>query len=96
MVYLKEKRCQQVCGNSSDNCFIGNNNQIACISDMVINKMWAVREIIRMARDESRCSQMDEFLNMASGNVDELIDWVKHLQEQNKKQIMVEVAYKWY
>lgn len=49
-----------------------------------------------MARDENRCSQMDEFLNMASENVDELIDWVKHLQEQNRKQIMEEVAYKWY
>ncbi len=93
---LKEKRCQQVCGNSSDNCFIGNNNQIACISDMVINKMWAVKEIIRMAKDENQCSQITEFLNMASENVDELIDWVKHLQGQNRKQIMEEVAYKWY
>ncbi len=92
---LKEKRCRQMC-ESNDECFIWNDRQIACISDMVINKMWAVREIIRMARDESRCSQMDEFLNMASENVDELIDWVKHLQEQNRKQIMEEVAYKWY
>lgn len=82
MVKFKE-RCQQICGDGSDLCF--NNEQVDCISDMIINKVYALSAIIDRAREDNQCEQIAEFLDMASENVDELINWVKYLQGETKR-----------
>lgn len=79
-----KERCQQICSDSST-CFIGNNRQVDCISDMIINKVYAVKATVDRAREDNQCEEIAEFLDMASENVDELISWVKYLQGQTKR-----------
>jgi hypothetical protein len=80
-----KERCLQICGDDSNPCFIGNNKQIDCISDMIINKVYAVKATVDRAREENQCEEIANFLGMASENVDELINWVKYLQGETKR-----------
>ena len=80
-----KKRCHQICGTGSAPCFKNNKKQISCISDMVINKICALKAIVDMANEDNQCVKIDEYLDMASENVDELINWIRYLQVESKK-----------
>lgn len=72
------ERCQRLCEQDKD-CFANNRKQITCISDMVINKMWPVKELIEFAKAENQCELLVEPLSMASDSINELIAWIKFL-----------------
>ena len=74
-----KERCQQICSDI-DLCFIGNNKQITCISDMVINKVCAVKVIVDRLREDNHCKETAKFLDMAYEDVDDLINWVRYLE----------------
>jgi hypothetical protein len=49
------KRCRTICGEDTAGCFITNVKHLDCITDIVINKAWAAREIIKAAAGENPC-----------------------------------------
>lgn len=71
------KRCRTICGKETARCFITNARHLDCITDIVINRVWAAREIIKTAAGEDRCAEIAELLNTATDEMDELIAWVK-------------------
>ncbi len=73
-------RCQIICGSNRDHCFIKNQRQLACIADMIINKVSGISLIIDMARHERNSEKILEILNEASKDVNEIISWVQYLQ----------------
>lgn len=75
-----KERCHQICGDGSSPCFIDNSKQIACISDMVINKVFAIKTIVDRLREDNQYGEISEFLDAAYDSVDELINWVRYLQ----------------
>lgn len=75
------ERCHRICGTGSALCFRNNKKQISCISDMVINKICALKTIVDMANEDKQCEKIDEYLDMASENVNELINWIRYLQK---------------
>lgn len=74
-------RCQRICGDD-DNCFRGNDKQLACVSDMIINKASGIKAIIENARSGGKHEGMDEVLTLATRNLNELISWVVYLRGQ--------------
>lgn len=75
-------RCSRICGDFRGNCFRDNKDQLTCISDMVINKASGIMAIIDTARDSNQCETMEEILQLAERDVNELISWVKDLNAQ--------------
>lgn len=73
------ERCQNICGDSDGQCFIGNREQILCIADMVINKVSGVKAFIEMIGEGGGGEDATVF-DRALRNLNELIDWVKFLQ----------------
>lgn len=59
--------------------FFTNANHLDCITDIIINKIWAARAIIEMGTRESTCEHMAGILNEATQEMDELITWVKKM-----------------
>jgi hypothetical protein len=58
--------------------------QAGCVSDMVINKAGHIKLIIERAREENQCEQIAEILDMASKDIDGLINWIRYLQGETK------------
>ncbi len=77
-----ETRCKRICGDDAP-CFTDNKKQISCISDMVINKVWPVKGLIDAAVKKNECSEVADILDIANNSIDELIEWVKHLQAEH-------------
>lgn len=75
---IYQERCQRIC-KSSLNCFADNKKQLMCISDMVINKAWPIKNLIASAMKKNKCAEVSEILQIASDNMDELVNWVKQL-----------------
>lgn len=73
-----------VYGYEALNCFARNSMQAGCVSDMVINKVGHIKLIIERAREENQCEQTAEILDMASKDIDGLINWVRYLQGETK------------
>lgn len=81
------KRCKTICGNDTAGCFITNAKHLDCVTDIVINKVWATREIIKTAAGEDRCAEIAGILNSATDEMDELIVWVRNLQALKKRSL---------
>ncbi|MHB8844207.1 MAG: hypothetical protein ACYC7L_05600 [Nitrospirota bacterium] len=73
------ERCCAICGEDRSGCFAENANHLECVTDIIVNKIWAARAIIEMGARESACEQMSGILNLATKDMDELIDWVKRM-----------------
>mgnify|MGYP001570668063 CR=1 FL=1 len=81
------KRCRTICGDDTSGCFIANAKHLDCITDIVINKIWAAREIIGMGTGKNTCKEIAGILNIATNEMDELIDWVQNLQTLQKRHL---------
>jgi hypothetical protein len=74
--------CKRFCGENPQ-CFAENNRQIACVSDMVINKAWAIKELTELARRENKCESIDNILDVANDSLTELIAWTGHCRSNH-------------
>lgn len=81
------KRCRAMCGEDTTSCFSANAKHLDCITDMVINKIWAAREIIDRGTKKNTCKELSGILNTATDEMDELIAWVKNLQTLKKRHL---------
>ncbi len=73
-------RCKRICGSESEHCFIDNKKQVACIADMVSNKVAGVLAVIELTAGEDDKNKIIANLNKIMKAVDELDSWVKFLQ----------------
>ncbi len=85
------ERCKRICGNPDQHCFIENKNQIMCISDIIINKVFNIKEMLELAARGDQSDQLNKTIKLASDNIDELIDWVKFLQIAHGHQDLVSI-----
>jgi len=76
-----------MCGEDTTGCFIANAKHLDCITDIVINKIWAAREIIERGTKKNTCKELSGILNIATNEMDELIDWVQNLQTLQKQHL---------
>ncbi len=77
-------RCKTVCGERTMGCFTTDENQLECIADIVITRVWAAREIIDMGARETNCNHKTDLLNMAMDEIDELIYWMQQIRKVKK------------
>lgn len=75
-----KERCRQICGDDVEHCFINNKKQIACIADIVINKVFGITSFIELVKQEKQNDKVNEYFNEILKKMQELIDWVKFLQ----------------
>jgi len=73
------KRCGVICGKNRADCFVTNANHLECITDIIVNKIWAARAVIEMGTRDATCEHMAVLLNVATQEMDELINWVKKM-----------------
>jgi hypothetical protein len=91
------KRCSAICGDDRTGCFVTNANHLECITDIIVNKIWAARAVIEMGTRDSTCEHMAGILNVAANEMDELINWVKEmptLQKMKTHEINREVLWR--
>ncbi len=79
------KRCGSICGEDRSGCFVTNANHLECITDIIINKIWAARAIVEMGARESACEHLAGILNTATNEMDDLINWVKKMPTLQKR-----------
>ena len=82
------KRCGSICGENRTGCFVANANHLECITDIIINKIWAARSIIEMGTRDTTCEHMAGILNVATTEMDELIYWVKNMPTVQKSRML--------
>jgi hypothetical protein len=76
-----EKRCRNICGDDVRHCFIDNQNQIDCITDMVLNKVFAVSLSLEPVLDDvSEDNKNRHYIEQAMHALHELTNWIKYLQ----------------
>lgn len=75
-----EKRCRDICGDEVRHCFIDNQNQIDCIADMVLNKVFAVTLSLEPVLDDVSEDKNRQYLEQAMHTLHELTNWIKYLQ----------------
>ncbi len=85
-------RCARICGNNGS-CFSQNVKQLRCISDLLINKLWGIRDITEEVIKENRCESLSELLDMVQKNTNELIDWAQLLQIEHQIHVTID---KWH
>ena len=61
-------------------CFVSDRRQFNCISDMVVNKVAGVLEIIEAARRRAGGGEAAEALGLAAENLEALTEWVRYLR----------------
>lgn len=76
----RSTRCAAICGENTAGCFMANKNHLECITDIVINRAWAAREIIELGSKEKDPRQAAAFLNTATEELDELVFWMQELR----------------
>ncbi len=59
--------------------------QLECITNIIITRVWAAREIIDMGARETNCNHMGDLLNMAMEEIDELIYWMQQIRNVNNR-----------
>ncbi len=74
------------------NCFINNKKQIACIADMVINKVFGISSVVEIALKENLKEDIVERLDLALKETQELIDWIKFLQIANDLKTLISAS----
>jgi len=74
-----QKRCQGICEKGAHQCFTPSGNRFECLSDMLTDKMQEVREVIEIGIELNACPQVAGILNVATENVDEVLEWLKYL-----------------
>ncbi|MBI4837710.1 MAG: hypothetical protein HY806_00860 [Nitrospirae bacterium] len=87
-----KERCRQICGDDVSNCFINNKKQIACIADMVINKVFGISSVVEIALKENLKEDIVERLDLALKETQELIDWIKFLQIANDLKTLISAS----
>lgn len=75
-----DDRCKRICGDTKEDCFIKNREQLSCIADMVLNKVSGVCAFIESAAAENRDIKNAAFFDEALKNIHELVNWIKFLQ----------------
>lgn len=71
------KRCDVICGKNSPDCFAANANHLECVTDIIINKIWAARAILELGIGASTGEELVGHVRVATNEMDELIRWVK-------------------
>lgn len=79
-----------ICGDGPDRCFVANGGQFDCISDMVINKIWAAKKILELGNEKNRCEHLAGILDLATHEMDEVLAWAKYLQTRQDRQLVRE------
>jgi hypothetical protein len=74
-----QKRCQAICGKDAYRCFTPGGSRFECLSDMLTDKMRAVREVIEIGIERNACPQVAGILNVATENIDEVLEWLNYL-----------------
>ena len=74
-----EKRCETICEKGAHRCFSPGGNHFECPSDMLMDKMLAVREVIEIGIERNACPQVAGILNVATENIDEVLEWLTYL-----------------
>ena len=74
-----QKRCQAICGKYTHRCFTPDGSRFECLSDTLTDKMRAVREVIEIGIERNACPQVAGILNVATENVDEVLEWLNYL-----------------
>ncbi|MGD0887375.1 MAG: PilZ domain-containing protein [Thermodesulfovibrionales bacterium] len=87
------ERCRRICGTMSEDCFIKNQNQILCLSDMVINKISGILVIVESAAEKNQRDESRQFFDEALRNMRELLNWVKFLQVAHDLRVPSLLAY---
>ncbi|RME66377.1 MAG: PilZ domain-containing protein [Nitrospirae bacterium] len=77
--YNMIERCRNFCGQDRKNCFISDKKQIACISDMVINRVAAISYILQLL-SEDLPQEKKNLLEEAERQINSLIDWIRFLE----------------
>ncbi len=72
-------RCKQLCGQDRKDCFISNRRQIACIADMVINKIAGMSYILQMLKAEVT-KEHKPLIEKIEREIQALVDWVRFLE----------------
>lgn len=76
----RAKRCAAICGENTAGCFMTNKNHLECITDILINRVWAAREIIELGSHERDPRQAAAFLSTATEELDALVYWMQELR----------------
>lgn len=87
-----EKRCREICGDDVGDCFIDNKNQIDCIADMVLNKVFAVTLSLGPVLDDVSEDKNRQYLEQAMHALHELTNWIKYLQVVRDIRLLASVA----
>jgi len=74
-----EKRCETICEKGSHRCLTPGGNRFECLSDMLTDKMQAVREVIAIGIERNACPQVAGILDVATENIDEVLEWLHYL-----------------
>ncbi len=77
-----EKRCETICEKGANRCFTPDGNRFECPSDMLTDKMQAVREVIGIAIERNACPQVAGILDVATENIDEVLEWLTFLHSR--------------
>ncbi len=80
MENLLVERCKRICGSATSECIIDNRKQMACITDMVINKTFGIALTLNHALGKDDVNDVKRFVRMALDNSHELANWVNYLQ----------------
>ena len=78
MNYL-QKRCQNICEQGANRCFTPGGNRFECLSNTLTDKMRAMRKVIEIGIERNACPQVADILNVATENVDEVLEWLNYL-----------------
>ena len=73
-------RCQRLCGDNVQGCFVNDASQLTCLSDMLINKAYGLAALLEMIKDEDLPGSAAELIDESVGITDEIINWIKYLQ----------------
>ncbi len=74
-----QKRCQDICEKGAHRCFTPGGSRFECLSDVLTGKMREVREVIEIGIERNACPQVANILNLATENVDEVLEWLEYL-----------------
>jgi hypothetical protein len=80
----RAKRCATICGENTSGCFLTNKKHLECITDIVINRVWAAREVIELGIHERDSHQAAALLSMATDELDELVYWMQEFRTMKK------------
>lgn len=74
------ERCMRICGKDARSCFINDPGQLACISDMLINKAYSLSSTLEAIKAEGLQESTSKLIDDSLGITAELLNWVKYLQ----------------